>query len=258
MDFMSIIGISCGFGMYAWGIYEGGAMKAFLNPHGIVLVVVGTIFASMLTCPPESLLDFLRAGLRGVFMKPKGPDANDIITIVGNLAKAARQNGFDSLEKEVHSVPDDGFIMRAFRTCLTSPDEITARNILERELMQTDSRHREIIAVYKTMGLITPMMGLLGTVIGIVSVLRNISDPSQVGSSMGVAMSTAFYGILLSGFVFTPMAGKLRLRHHGELLGKELALEGLLALQFTNLSPRVIERRLISYLRGGAITSHLK
>ena len=133
-----------------------------------------------------------------------------------------------------------------------------ARNVIEREIIQTGMRHKEMGNVFKTLGMISPMMGLMGTVIGIVGVLRNISDPQMVGASMGVAMSTAFYGILLSGFIFTPLSGKLRLRSNSELLVKETIMEGLLAIRFTNAPPKVLERQLLSYLTARSIASRGK
>jgi chemotaxis protein MotA len=252
MDLFSVIGVFGGLGMYAWGVIDGQAVGAFLNAHGIVLVLGGTLFATMVNCPMHGFSTALKGGLQ-VFKSPSTVPPNRAIDILAGLVRAARQLGVEAVEREIRSVQDDGFFLRAYKTCLSSPDEASARNVLEREILQTGMRHREVITIYKTLGTISPMMGLLGTVIGIVSVLRNISDPNTVGSSMGVAMSTAFYGILLSGLIFTPMSGKLRLRSVAELLSKEIIMEGMLALQFTTEPPSTVERKLLSYLTAGSI-----
>ncbi|MDD3127329.1 MAG: MotA/TolQ/ExbB proton channel family protein, partial [Candidatus Izemoplasmatales bacterium] len=100
---------------------------------------------------------------------------------------------------------------------------------------------------------VSPMMGLMGTVIGIVSVLRNISDPSRVGANMGVAMSTVFYGILLSGLFFNPMGGKLKSRSYLELLSKEIIMEALLTIAYSNMTPSEIERKMVGFLKSRMI-----
>lgn len=257
MDLFSVIGLVGGLGLYAWGIIDGGSVGAFVNAHGIALVIGGTIFATMIYCPMQGFITALKGGLQ-VFRSSRSIDPTRAIDIMGSLVRGARQLGPEAVESEIRSVVDDGFFLRAYKTCLSSPDEASARNVLEREIIQTGNRHREIITLYKTLGTISPMMGLMGTVIGIVSVLRNISDPSMVGSSMGVAMSTAFYGIMLSGLIFTPMAGKLRLRSISELLSKEIIMEGMLALQFGNDPPSTLERKLLSYLTATSIGSRAK
>ncbi|MBI4346908.1 MAG: MotA/TolQ/ExbB proton channel family protein [Elusimicrobia bacterium] len=257
MDLFSVIGLVGGLGLYAWGIVDGGSVGAFVNAHGIALVIGGTVFATMIYCPMHGFITAIKGGIQ-VFKSPRWVDPTRAIDIMSSLVRGARQLGPEAVENEIRSVVDDGFFLRAYKTCLSSPDEAAARNVLEREIIQTGNRHREIVNIYKTLGTISPMMGLMGTVIGIVSVLRNITDPAMVGASMGVAMSTAFYGILMAGLIFLPMAGKLRLRSIGELLSKEIIMEGMLALQFTTDPPSTLERKLLSYLTATSIGTRAK
>lgn len=248
MDFLAIIGIVGGLGMYAWGIIEGDSVAAFLNAHGIVLVIGGTLFATMIYCPPGIFFDVLRASSR-IFFPAKMLSADKAVSLAVELGKKARQSGMDSLEADISAIKDDGFFLRTYHVCLTSSDEDSARNIIEREIIQMAGRHREVLGVFRTLGAVAPMMGLMGTVIGIVAVLRNISDPSRVGANMGVAMSTVFYGILLSGLFFNPMAGKLKSRSYLEIISKEIIMEGLLTIAFSNLTPSEIERKMIAFLK---------
>jgi len=257
MDFMTFIGLFGGLGLYSYGIIEGDSVKAFLNAHGILLVCGGTIAVTLIYCPAHMFVGVLQASMK-LFFPTKLMKTEKLIDKICELAKKARMQGFDALDKDISSIKDDGFFLRAYHTCLTSPDEMSARNAIEREVIQLASRHKEVIAVYKVLGMVAPMMGLMGTVIGIVSVLKNISDPSKVGSSMGVAMSTVFYGILLAGLFFNPMAGKLRVRSGMEMLTKEIILEGLLAIQFSRLTPTELERRLVVYLQSRSIAKVLK
>lgn len=252
MDFLAIFGILGGLGMYSWGIYEGHSVESFLNAHGIVLVIGGTLFATMIYCPPGIFFDVFRAGLR-IFFPARVISSAKAVEIAVDLGKKARQSGMDSLESDVAAIKDDGFFLRTYHVCLTSSDEESARNIIERELIQMASRHREVLGVYRTLGAVSPMMGLMGTVIGIVAVLKNISDPSMVGRNMGVAMSTVFYGILLSGLFFNPLSGKLKSRSYLELLSKEIIMEAMLTIAYSNLTPSEIERKMIAFLKSRAI-----
>ncbi|MDD4005294.1 MAG: MotA/TolQ/ExbB proton channel family protein [Elusimicrobiaceae bacterium] len=252
MDVMALLGIICGLGMYSWGIIEGESVSAFLNAHGIVLVIGGTLFATMIYCPPGAFFDVFRAGMR-IFFPAKVLSANKAVELAVELGKKARQSGMDSLESDVSAIKDDGFFLRTYHVCLTSADEETARNIIERELIQMAGRHREVLGVFRTLASVSPMMGLMGTVIGIVSVLRNISDPSRVGANMGVAMSTVFYGILLSGLFFNPMGGKLKSRSYLELLSKEIIMEALLTIAYSNMTPSEIERKMVGFLKSRMI-----
>jgi len=252
MDVLAVLGIVCGLTMYAWGIVEGDSVAAFLNAHGIILVIGGTLFATMIYCPAGIFLDVFRAGLR-IFFPAKIISSTKAVELAVELGKKARQSGMDSLEADISAIKDDGFFLRIYHVCLTSADEEAARNIIEREIIQMAGRHREVLGVYRTLGAVSPMMGLMGTVIGIVSVLRNISDPSRVGTNMGVAMSTVFYGILLSGLFFNPMSGKLKSRSYLELLSKEIIMEALLTIAYSNLTPSEIERKMIGFLKSRAI-----
>ena len=105
----------------------------------------------------------------------------------------------------------------------------------------------EIANVYRTMGILAPMFGLLGTLIGIISVLKQLSDPESVGPAMGVAITSAFYGILLANMVCVPIAGKIRARIWLRVKLKSMILEGILEIMKGSI-PLVVERRLQAYL----------
>jgi chemotaxis protein MotA len=126
-------------------------------------------------------------------------------------------------------------------------DPELVKSILEGEINTSFDRHNEVINVFRTAAILAPMFGLLGTLIGIVSVLKQISNPETVGGAMAVAMTTAFYGISLANMFCVPVAGKLRIRNLEELRAKSMVADGVVMMMRGTI-PLVIERKLQAYL----------
>jgi chemotaxis protein MotA len=238
--------------LLTYGIWHEGAMGAFANSHGIILVIGGTLCATMINSSVHDMLNAFKAGF-SLLGKPKYIPPDQVLPLVSRLATKARQAGKMALESEKRSVADDGFLERVIDIAMTTNDETLARLTLEEEVVQIKRRHQEVGNVFRTAGLLGPMFGLLGTLIGIISVLRNISDPESVGPAMAVAISSAFYGILLANLFCVPAAGKLRSRSLEELLSKEILLEGLMDIFFSDRIPTMIEMRLVGYLKAGKV-----
>ena len=143
----------------------------------------------------------------------------------------------------------DGFVQFALDTCLAASHEKLAREILAQKIRQIQARHVESANVFRTMSVLFPMFGLIGTLIGIVTVLRNISNPKSLGPAMAVALSTAFFGILISNLICVPVAGKLRFRSKEEIMGKEMIAEGVLKIFFSAEIPSQIGLFMESYMK---------
>lgn len=252
MDIMTLVGFFGAVTLLSYGIWHEGAIGAFANTHGVILVIGGTLCATMINSSVHDMINALKAAASLPF-KPKYIPPEQVLPLVNRLATKARQVGKMSLESDKKSVADDGFLGRIIDIALTTNDETLARLTLEEEIAQIKRRHQEIGNVFRTMGLLGPMFGLLGTLIGIISVLRNISDPESVGPAMAVAISSAFYGILLANLFCVPSAGKLRSRSLEELLSKEILLEGLMDIFFSDRIPTMIEMRLVGYLKAGKV-----
>jgi chemotaxis protein MotA len=123
----------------------------------------------------------------------------------------------------------------------------TIRNIMETELNYLQSRHRKGAAIFSAMGEYSPAFGMLGTLIGLINMLRSLDDPSNIGAGMAVALVTTFYGSVLANLVFLPLSGKLRNKSEEEVIEKELIIEGVLAIQ-QGEHPRNINRRLLNFV----------
>jgi len=141
----------------------------------------------------------------------------------------------------------DPFFKKCLMLLVDGYDAPELRKILEMELAYLDDRHRRGARLFQTMGAIAPAMGLIGTLIGLVQMLGNLDDPSEIGPAMAVALLTTFYGAVLANLVFLPLAGKLRTRSEEETLYKEMTIEGICGIA-EGLNPRMIKQRLFSFL----------
>ena len=127
----------------------------------------------------------------------------------------------------------------------TDPELV--RNILETELMNIDARHKKNIAFWKTVGAMGPAWGMIGTLIGLINMLKDLSDPDSIGPNMSVALVTTLYGSVLANWLSAPVATKLATNNDAEIMVKEVMIEGLLSIQ-AGENPRVIEEKLKSFL----------
>jgi chemotaxis protein MotA len=123
----------------------------------------------------------------------------------------------------------------------------TIQEILETEITSLEERHESGADILSVLGTFAPAMGMIGTVIGLVKMLKTMDDPSTIGPAMAVALITTFYGAILANLVFIPLSGKLRNRSKEEILLREMILEGVLSIS-KGENPRIIEEKLNSYL----------
>ena len=121
------------------------------------------------------------------------------------------------------------------------------RGILETELVSTEGRHKQKIAFWDNIAAMGPAWGMIGTLVGLVLMLQNMSDPNAIGPAMAVALITTLYGSLLANWLCAPVTGKLKSLNEEELMVKEIMIEGLLSIQ-AGENPRVIEEKLKSFL----------
>lgn len=248
MDWMTVFGFLAGIIVVCYGLFESQSWQAFFNIHGMVLVVGGTFAATLITTPGVLFFEALRAA-GGLLFKPKSIRPVEAIKVVTDLAEKARRMGNLAIENDGQGV-GDGFLQFAIDACLATSDQKLAREILSQKIRQLHIRHTETANVFRTMSVLFPMFGLIGTIIGIVTVLQNISNPKNVGPAMGVALSTAFFGILFSNLLCVPVAGKLRFRSGDEVMIKELIAEGVLKIFFSGEIPSQIGMYLESFVRG--------
>lgn len=244
LDPATFMGIVAAFGLVFYAIHMGGTLRTFFDPPSLLIVLGGTIGATLVNHP---LSDFARTfSLLGTAFFPTRTWVHDRIARLLHFARRLRAEPLQNLRGEFEEESDS-----FFRQCLellvdgVKPDEV--RKIAEIELSFLEDRHRRGAQLFQTLGQVAPAMGLIGTLIGLVQMLQVIEDPAKIGPGMSVALLTTFYGAILANLIFIPIAGKLRSRSEEEFLFKELTIEGVVGLA-DNLNPLALERRLLRFL----------
>lgn len=225
-------------------IMDGNSFGALVGPSSLFLVIVGTLGVTM---AGYDLIDIKRFPKAVIYsFKGKVPDAGEIVNTLMKFAEIARREGVLALEAKLKEI-EDPFLKTGLQQVVDGMDADAVREVLEIELGSLDERHQTMIGFLKGMGGYAPTMGMIGTVVGLVNMLGNLSDPSQLGKGMAVALLTTFYGVVFANLVFLPMGAKLLRLHDAEMAVKDLALDGILAVQ-AGASPRMIVERLEAHM----------
>ncbi|MFG6358741.1 MAG: motility protein A [Acetatifactor sp.] len=245
MDIASLIGIIMGFLMLVYGIISNHAdVMTYLNFPSAIITFGGALFATMLS---YSMQDFLN-GLKSVKLvfKTSAMNTSDMIKSIIDLSNVARKEGLLSLEEAAADL-DEPFLKKGILLIVDGTDPDLVRGIMETELVSIESRHRTVIGFWEALASMGPAWGMIGTLVGLVNMLNNMSDPSRIGGDMAVALITTLYGSVLANWLCTPVAGKLKAQNAQEMQLKEIMVEGLLSIQ-AGENPRVIEEKLKSFL----------
>ena len=244
MDIATVIGLISGFVFIIGGIVTSGDLGSFWDLPSIIIVLEDKIASTLISYPIKSFLGSFKVIKKAFLKKEVSPD--EVIGDIINLANVARKEGLLSLEEFGEKIDDD-FLKKGIMLIVDGTDPELVRNILETELVFLEERHSEGQSIFETMGAFAPSYGMLGTLVGLINMLRNLDDPEAIGSSMSVALVTTFYGSLLANLIFLPMANKLKIRSGREILVKELMVEGLLSIQ-AGENPRIIEEKLKTFI----------
>ena len=248
MDLATIIGLILGFVLMVFGMVSGdmgvSAIKYFLDLPSFLITFGGTFGAVLAGC---SISDFI-GGLKTLSLVFKVPQYDTIGTIkqIIDLSNIARKEGLLALEESANSL-EDPFMKKGILLIVDGTDPELVRGILEAELMNTDARHQKRIGFWKQVGGMGPAWGMIGTLIGLVLMLYNMSDPDNIGPSMATALITTYYGSFLANWLSAPVSGKLATNNEAEIQLKEIMIERLLSIQ-AGENPRVIEEKLKSFL----------
>jgi chemotaxis protein MotA len=245
MDLMTLGGLICGVGVVYFVLYVGQMTQFLLNREAFLLIFGGTLGSIMISYPWSSLRH-VPTGLRMILFPPKRPDALIIIRALVDLAGKARREGVDSLAEELPLLPHP-YLADCIHMLLDGLEPEVLRERCEQDILAAQQRHQQVSGVFRSAGTFAPIFGLLGTLIGVVQVLRHITDPAAMGRSMAVAMSASFYGIFSANFLFLPIATKLNYYSDEDMLAREIIIKGTLSLQ-KGESPWLMARKLESFL----------
>ncbi len=248
MDLATIIGMVLALILMLYGMANGpkgaAAMGSFIDIPSIFITFGGALGATLAANSMSSFLTGLKTFLL-IFKVPKNNEGETIKTII-DLSNVARKEGLLALEESANSLEDE-FMKKGILLIVDGTDPELVRNILETELINIDTRHQANIAFWKGLGAMGPAWGMIGTLIGLVLMLKDLSDPDSIGPNMATALITTFYGSVLANWICTPVASKLAANNDSEIMMKEVMVEGLLSIQ-AGENPRVIEEKLKSFL----------
>lgn len=244
MDIATIIGLLFGFALIIGSIAIGGAVTPFIDIPSIMITIGGSIAALLINFPLAKVLGVFSV-VKKAFLNSL-PSTNEVIQQFKEFAATARRDGLLALESATESMSDP-FLKRGLEMVIggSSREEITT--LLETEVNYIEQRHQSGKKILDGMAAYAPAFGMIGTLIGLVQMLRTLDDPSQIGVGMAVALLTTLYGAVIANLICIPLAGKLEARSQEEVMIRELMISGLTSL-VEGLPPRVMEERLVSFL----------
>jgi len=243
MAWTTIVGLILGFGaMMVSNILEGGSPASLINLPGAVIVFGGTIGVAFVAFPPRTVLGLPRTIMQ--IFKHKLPDPVQLISLIVELADKARRQGLLSLEE---GKINDPFLRKGLQLVVDGTDAETVRQLLDVEIERMSQRHASAYAILEAMGGYAPTMGIIGTVMGLVSVLSHAEDPSEMAASIATAFLATLYGVATANLLWLPLGSKLKQADHEEVLIRHIIAEGVLAIQGGD-NPRVVRTKLESSL----------
>ncbi|MFC1477992.1 motility protein A [Candidatus Margulisiibacteriota bacterium] len=219
--------------------------QSYLQIESLILVIGGVIASTIMMSSGKDMARMVKLSFYTLF-PPKLPSPEAATKEVVNLSEMYHRSGRLSLEGQGANF-GDGFLGRGVQTVVDRIEPDFVRTIMENEIYETQKRHSHMQNIFRSMSAFSPMFGLIGTVVGIIQVLKNLNDPSQIGGAMSLALLTSLYGLIFSVMIFLPIANKLKKRTDEELLVKEIILEGIILIAKEEI-PLKVERYLQGFL----------
>ena len=245
MDLASLIGLIVGMIMLVYGVISNGESIWVYMDLASAIITFGGALTSTLTS--TSLADFIN-GLKSIRLvfKVSTLDTSEMIRSIIGLSNVARKEGLLSLEEAAADL-EEPFLKKGILLIVDGTDPDLVRGIMETEMDSIEARHKSIIGFWDTLGTMGPAWGMIGTLVGLVSMLNHMEDVNAIGPAMAVALITTLYGSVLANWLCIPVSSKLKDNNALEMQQKEIMIEGLLSIQ-AGENPRVIEEKLKSFL----------
>ncbi len=240
MDPTTIAGVIFGFLLIGWAILSGGSWKIFIDYPAMAITIGGMLCATMIHF---SLPQFV--GIFSVIKKTivtKIPSQSELIQLMVNYAAINKRDGALALEQEIPKA-NDAFLGRALQMLVDGQNGDSIRDIMSMEIQYLQDRHSTGKKILEFMGSAAPAFGMIGTLIGLVQMLRNMTSPESIGAGMAVALITTFYGAMSANLIFIPLAGKLGLYSKAEVTAKEMIVEGICAVS-EGESPTIVREKM--------------
>jgi chemotaxis protein MotA len=247
MDIATIIGVLLGLVVVLGAIVAGGGWQAFVHFPSMAITMGGMLCATMIHFSLPQFIGIF--SVVAVSLKKKIPPPSELIQKMVDFAAINRRDGALALEQEIPKVSDPFFI-KGLQMLVDGQDSEAMRDLLSLEIDKLGDRHSTGKKILEFMGAAAPAFGMVGTLIGLVQMLKNLSSPDQIGAGMAVALLTTFYGAFAANLVFIPLAGKLGIYSKAETTAMEMIVEGVCAMADGD-NPTTIREKMQAFVSQG-------
>ena len=245
MDLTSLIGPIAGIALVVGSfLMEGGDIASLIQVTAALIVFGGTFGAVVFSFSQEQLISAIKATKRVFFNQHI--DQKEIIAELVRYATKARKEGVIVLEKEAKNASDP-LIKLGLEAVSDGADPSLVRDLMETQLAQMETSSTSDMKVWEAAGAYSPTFGIIGAVMGLINVMKNLADPSALGAGIAVAFVATIYGLIGANLVFIPMNTKIKNKDHHVFLAKQMMIEGILSIQ-AGESPALIERKLQAFI----------
>lgn len=252
MDIMSVLGYAAGVVVILFGILwtENGIylpnLGNFWDVNSVIITMGGVVVGLMMSYPADFFVKIPKH-LKVIFF-PTKYDPQVYIAQIVEFATEARVNGLLSLESKLENTKDP-FLKSSMMLVVDAVDPEKVKSLLETELDYLDERHANDRAFYDMGAAFGPAFGMIGTLMGLINLLKELDDASKVAPAMALALVTTFYGSVLANMIFMPISAKLKIRHDEEYLCKTIVAEGVQSIQAGD-NPKFIGEKLNQLIPG--------
>jgi chemotaxis protein MotA len=256
MDIATVLGVIFGFVVIIGTILYEGNLKIFFNIPALAIVVGGMTCATMIHFSMKQFLGIFSVIKKTLLHKTMPP--HELIQRMVNYAAINRRDGALALEQEMGKVKDP-FLTKAMQMLVDGQDESSIRELLGMEIQYLEERHAMGKKILDFMGASCPSFAMVGTLIGLISMLSKMESPDEIGRGMAVALVCTFYGALLANLVFLPLGGKLGQHSKAEKMSMEMTAEGICAIAKGD-SPTAVREKMqvfISARRRGTVKAQV-
>ena len=242
MDIATVIGIVLAFGLILTSIIMGTGLGAFIDIPSIIIVIGGTIASLLIAFPLPTVIGAIKVFMKSIFGAP--PNPQELIEQIVELAIKARKESILALE---NVQIDNPFLAKGIRLVVDGTAPNLVKDIMNTEIKFMKQRHQAGQTIFGTVAAMAPAFGMIGTLIGLVQMLQNLSDPSAIGPSMAVALLTTFYGALLANIFGVPIKTKLEQKSQEEAIIMEIITQGVISIMEGD-NPMIVRNKLEAFL----------
>lgn len=248
MEKSTLIGLGTGLALIYGAIFMGEGWMMFFDPASAILVLGGTSAALLVSFTFEELKT-IPGGVKE-FLRFKAPELAGYLDTFTEFSRVARREGLLALDRLLDDSGDE-FMRFGLEMAVDGIEEAEIDDLMKIRIVE-ESKNRGLLArFFSNSALYAPAFGMIGTLIGLIQMMHNLDDPSQIGKGMAVALITTFYGALLANLVFLPTAAKIKMQTSELMKARQMVRTGVLAI-VRGENPSMVEKRLQTYLGNDA------